>query len=50
MDQKIIQEYADKYDLFLTGGSDFHGKYEGILVDIGDYLAEPSGVFAILGK
>lgn len=50
MDQEIIQEYADKYDLFLTGGSDFHGKYEGILVDIGDYLAEPSGVFAILGK
>lgn len=41
-------QYAFEYDLFLTGGSDFHGRYEGVSVDIGDYLAEPSGIRAIL--
>ena len=48
-DHAIIRQYAFEYDLFLTGGSDFHGRYEGVSVDIGDYLAEPSGIRAILG-
>lgn len=48
-DREIIRKYAADYDLFLMGGSDFHGKYEGVSVDIGDYLAEPSGILAILG-
>ena len=34
--------------VLITGGSDFHGKFEGVLVDIGDYLAEPSGVRAVV--
>ena len=48
-DHAIIRQHAFEYDLFLTGGSDFHGRYEGVSVDIGDYLAEPSGIRAILG-
>lgn len=49
-DKAIIRQYAEKYDLFLTGGSDFHGKFEGVSVDVGDFLAEHSGVECILGK
>ena len=48
-DRAIIRQYAEQYHLFLTGGSDFHGRYEGVSVDVGDYIAEPSGVFALLG-
>lgn len=47
-DRDIIRKYAAEYGLFLTGGSDFHGKYEGVAVDIGDYLADPTGVSAVL--
>ena len=42
-DKLIIREYADKYKLFLTGGSDFHGRYEAGSPAVGDYLAEQSG-------
>lgn len=42
-DQVIIREYADRYQLFLTGGSDFHGRYEAGSPAVGDYLAEQSG-------
>ena len=42
-DKAIIREYADKYNLFLTGGSDCHGRYEPNSPEIGDYLAEQSG-------
>ncbi|MDP4177731.1 MAG: inositol monophosphatase family protein [Bacillota bacterium] len=34
-DLKRVKEYSDKYNLLLTGGSDFHGKY-GTGVNIGD--------------
>ncbi|MEK4629081.1 MAG: PHP domain-containing protein [Solibacillus sp.] len=34
-----IEKLADKYDLLLTGGSDFHGKY-GSTVQLGQYLAK----------
>mgnify|MGYP000596395912 FL=1 len=47
-DHTIIRRYAEEYGLFLTGGSDIHGRYEGVSVDVGDYLAEPGGVRAIL--
>ena len=47
-DYTIIRRYAEEYGLFLTGGSDFHGRYDGVSVDVGDYLAEPGGVRAIL--
>lgn len=49
-DKVIIRQYAEKYDLFLTGGSDFHGKFEGVSVDVGDFLAEQNGIECILGK
>lgn len=42
-DKIIIREYADKYNLFLTGGSDCHGIYEPGSPKVGDYLAEQSG-------
>ena len=37
-DKAIIKAYACKHNLFLTGGSDFHGKYDDMKVEIGDYL------------
>ena len=46
-DKKIIREYAEQFNLFLTGGSDYHGKYEPQQFGIGDYLSEESGIFAI---
>ncbi len=42
-DRNLIKEYADKYHLVLTGGSDCHGRYEPGSPEIGDYLAEQSG-------
>lgn len=42
-DKILIREYADKYHLFLTGGSDCHGRYEPGSPEVGDYLAEQSG-------
>ena len=46
-DKEIIRDNANKYNLFLTGGSDYHGKYEPQPFGIGDYLSEESGVTAI---
>lgn len=42
-DKMIIREYANKYHLFLTGGSDCHGRYEQGSPEVGDYIAEQSG-------
>lgn len=47
-DKVIIREYADKYNLFLTGGSDCHGKYEPNSPEVGDYIAEQSGAEKIV--
>lgn len=49
-DKAIICQYAKEYDLFLTGGSDFHGKFEDVSVDVGDFLAEQSGIDHIFRK
>lgn len=46
-DMLVIEAYARKYHLFLTGGSDFHGRYEPQVVNIGDYVTEESGYEAI---
>jgi len=46
-DKEIIRDYANQYGLFLTGGSDYHGKYEPQPFGIGDYLSDESGVKAI---
>ncbi len=43
-DKEIIKNFATEYRLFLTGGSDYHGIYERMPVEIGDYLSEESGV------
>jgi len=46
-DKEMIHSYANQYDLFLTGGSDNHGKYESQPFSIGDFLSEESGVKSI---
>lgn len=46
-DKKVIRDYAQQYGLFLTGGSDYHGKFERPEIDIGDYLSDESGIAAI---
>lgn len=46
-DRSIIMEFADSYGLFLTGGSDYHGKYEPQTEGIGDVLSDESGVYAL---
>lgn len=46
-DMEIIRESAEKFGLFLTGGSDYHGRYEPQPFGIGDFISEESGVNAI---
>ena len=46
-DKKIIRDYAKKFNLFLTGGSDYHGKYEDKSAAIGEFLSEESGVHVL---
>ncbi len=48
-DKAVIREYAKRFGLFLTGGSDCHGRYEPGSPDIGDYISEMSGVEQIIG-
>jgi len=43
-DKDDIRAYAEEYGLFLTGGSDYHGKYENLSAGIGDFLSDESGV------
>jgi predicted metal-dependent phosphoesterase TrpH len=46
-DKEIIRKYAENYNLFLTGGSDYHGRYEPQDFGVGDIISEESGVQAI---
>jgi len=46
-DKEIILDYAGRYGLFLTGGSDYHGRYEPQPFGIGDFLSGESGNRAI---
>jgi len=48
-DHDVIRTYASRFGLFLTGGSDFHGRYDARGSNIGDYLSEESGIEALLG-
>lgn len=41
-DRAKVQEYAAAYHLFLTGGSDFHGRYEKNSAVLGAYPAHES--------
>ena len=47
-DMEIIRDFAGRYRLFLTGGSDYHGKYASRPINLGDILADESGVNAII--
>lgn len=47
-DKEMIRNYADQYGLFLTGGSDYHGRYEAQPFEIGSFLSEESGARHIL--
>lgn len=46
-DQTVLREYAGRFGLFLTGGSDFHGRFERPEIDVGDFLSDESGIAAI---
>lgn len=46
-DRETIREYARQYGLFLTGGSDHHGKYEPQPFGVGDFLSDESGAKTI---
>ena len=47
-DRDTIRNYAERFNLFLTGGSDYHGRYEPNAYKIGDYLSDESGINAII--
>lgn len=49
-DREKIRRYAAEYGLFLTGGSDYHGRYGKRAVRIGDFISEESGVLAICSE
>jgi predicted metal-dependent phosphoesterase TrpH len=46
-DRCAVRKYAYCYGLFMTGGSDYHGKYEPQIERIGDIVSEESGVEAL---
>jgi predicted metal-dependent phosphoesterase TrpH len=46
-DRQKIKTYSDKYHLFLTGGSDYHGIYDVDPKQIGQFLSDESGVWAL---
>ncbi len=40
--RRKVREEADKFGLFMTGGSDFHGLYEKTKTTLGAYPAHES--------
>ena len=48
-DRRKVDQYANEYGLFQTGGSDFHGDY-GTAVEIGDLLSPTELLESILKK
>ena len=42
-----IRDYANRFNLFLTGGSDFHGRFAPFDSGVGRFLSEESGASAI---
>ena len=49
-DREIIRDYASRYGLFLTGGSDHHGKFDPKPFGVGDIISDESGAAVILGN
>lgn len=43
-----IKNYSEKYNLFLTGGSDYHGTNDAKHICIGGFISEESGVRALI--
>lgn len=43
-DKRRVQEIASRYGLFMTGGSDFHGRYERTPSALADYPAPESAL------
>ena len=50
VDRETIRKIASQYGLILTGGSDYHGRYESLQYGIGDILSDESGAAAIIGR
>ncbi|MCL1803150.1 MAG: PHP domain-containing protein [Eubacteriaceae bacterium] len=50
LDKLKIASLAKRYSLFMTGGSDFHGRYEQHGYGVGDILSHESGVEALLSR
>ncbi len=46
-DKKTIKRLAEEYGLFLTGGSDFHGCFQGRPAEVGGCISEESGAAAL---
>jgi predicted metal-dependent phosphoesterase TrpH len=40
---QVVREKAEQYDLFLTGGSDFHGLYSEKPIPLGTFFSGPAG-------
>jgi len=47
-DRNMIQDCAAEYGLFLTGGSDYHGKHAANSFEVGDFTAQECGIKAIV--
>ena len=48
-DMRTIRDYAKRFSLFLTGGSDYHGEFSSTPIDLGDIISDISGVNAVCG-
>lgn len=48
-DRQKVDQYADEYGLFRTGGSDFHGDY-GTQIRIGDLISPTELIESVLSK
>jgi len=46
----LIRICGDRYELLLTGGSDFHGDYSEVSIALGRYLCPPRTVRHIIGQ
>lgn len=48
-DKELVEQYAEKYSLFQTGGSDFHGRY-GTQVELGEEISPTQSFELVLTK
>lgn len=46
-DRETVRKLAGEYGLYLTGGSDYHGCFEPVVYEIGEFLSEESGIEAL---